>query len=264
MKELTQMNPDLHRLEIPFLDIYTTVYILRTPEGAVLVDTGTYPEDVDNYIVPALAELGICAECLKYVVISHNHRDHAGGLTRFAQLYPNTEIVAGSEACAERVPEKTVQVMQEGDLLCGVLKILHLPGHTGDCLGVLDLRTDTLLSGDGLQLFGIYGSGNWGANISHIAEHLALCERLKKEKIQRILSCHNYHPCDWRAEGKEQVDRYLDACVDALCAVRDFVKQHPQWDGAALSEAYNASSGLPKVGPHVMNAVRKAMENGVF
>ena len=259
MNGLTSITPHIHRLVVPFEDIYTTVFVLTTDEGAVLFDTATYPEDIDNYIVPALQFLGIAAQELQYVVISHNHRDHAGGLARMAQLYPNTAVAAGSTACGERIPGREVQVLQDGDRLLGCLEAVAIPGHTIDCVGLLDPRTGTLLSGDGLQLYGIYGSGPWGANISHIKEHLAAGKRLHERNIAAIIASHNYHPCDYRADG-EEVGRYIDECAHALRAVREYILPRQDVSDNDLAAQYNAVSGLPTVGAHVFAAVRAAMQ----
>ena len=89
MTEYTAITPHIHRLVIPFLDIYTTVFVIKTPDGALLFDTATYPEDADNYILPALRDLGISQDALYGVVISHNHRDHAGSLSRIRQEFPD-------------------------------------------------------------------------------------------------------------------------------------------------------------------------------
>jgi len=256
MTELTAVTPNIHRLVIPFLDIYTTVFIVTTDKGAVLIDTATYPEDIDSYIIPALQELNIPADKLLYAVITHNHRDHAGGLERFAQLFPNTVIAAGSIGCGERVPGRTVEVLTDGQTLLGPLQAVALPGHTFDFIGILDTRTKTLISGDGLQQYGIYGSGNWGANISLIPEHLALGKRLKQMEIETILASHNYHPGDWRADGKEAVHHYIDECANALFALKEYTVRYPELDDNALAAQYNAQSGLPTVGAHVFKALR--------
>lgn len=264
MNGLSAVKPNIYRLIVPFLDIYTTVFILRTGEGAVLFDTATYASDVDGYIVPALQELGISARELKYVVISHNHRDHAGGLERFAQLYPDTSIAAGSDRCAERVPGREVRVVRDGQTLLGALRVVAIPGHTDDCVGIVDTETKTLLSGDGLQLYGIYGSGPWGANIRLVAEHLEAGRRLKEMEIETVIACHDYHPCDYRADGRAAVARYVDECANALYAIRAFAEAHPALTDAERAERYNAQSGLPTVAPSVFAAVRTAMEQGVL
>ncbi|MBQ8552058.1 MAG: MBL fold metallo-hydrolase [Clostridia bacterium] len=262
MNGLTKLTPHIHRLTIPFLDIYTTVFVINTEAGAVLFDTATYPEDIDQYIVPALAELGISASELKYAVISHNHRDHAGGLARFAKLFPDTVICAGSEECGERVPGRCVKVLGEGDTLACVLTAVSMPGHTPDCVGILDTRTKTLLSGDALQLYGIYGSGAWGANIRWISEHLELGKRLHECDLATVVASHDYHPCGWRADGKAEIDRYIDECANALYAIRDFISPYLQLDDDALAEMYNSSSKLPTVGKHVIKNLRELMDAG--
>ena len=38
MKELTLAAPHIHRLVVPFLDIYTTIFLIDTPEGLVVFD----------------------------------------------------------------------------------------------------------------------------------------------------------------------------------------------------------------------------------
>lgn len=264
MTELTQVTPHIYRLVIPFLDIYTTVFFIFTEQGAVLFDTGTYPSDIDDYIAPALDALGIRPDTLKYVIVSHNHRDHGGGLARFAQLYPGTAIVAGSGSCRERVPGRQILTVRDGDLLMGHLQVVSMPGHTADCIGLLDRRTKTLLSGDALQLYGIYGSGNWGANITLIPEHLAMTRRLQQMDIETVIASHDYHSCGFRADGKDAVKHYISQCADALGAIRDFLKQSPDADAQELADRYNAASGLPTVSYRVITAVQNAMKSGIL
>ena len=260
MNELSKVTPYIYRLVVPFLDIYTTVFVIRTEEGDVLFDTATYPEDIDNCIVPALRELGVTRESLKLVVVSHNHRDHAGGLARFSELYPDTVIAAGSADCAERVPSREVRVVKDGECLIGPLSILLIQGHEPDCIGVIDHRTETLLSGDGLQLYGIYGSGAWGSNIDIIREHIEVCAKIKTLGLNSIIAAHDFHPWGFRADGKEEIDRYTDECVNALYAARDYILANPSvTDDTELAAMYNEQSGLPTVGRHVFKAVREVL-----
>lgn len=254
MKELTLAAPYIHRLVVPFLDIYTTIFLVETEAGTVVFDTATYPEDMDNWLLPALRELGV--EQPAWVVVSHNHRDHGGGLERFAQLFPETPIAAGSEACGQRVPGREIRVLGDGETLVGPLKAVTIPGHTDDCVGILDTRTGTLLSGDGLQLYGIYGSGAWGANISLIPEHIAAGRKLLTLDIQTVLASHNYHPRDWRADGKEAVADYIGQCAKALEDIRDYAAKYPELDETKVAGQYNAASGLPRVSPRIFQAAR--------
>ena len=76
MKNLVKTNDNIYELTIPYKDIFTTVYIVRTARGALLFDTATYDSDVEEAIIPALCELGVGKGELKYIFISHNHGDH--------------------------------------------------------------------------------------------------------------------------------------------------------------------------------------------
>lgn len=159
--------PDyIKRLVLPYKDIFTTVYLIKTPKGAILFDAASYDEDIDNAIIPFLAENDVTTKTLKYVFISHNHRDHAGGLKRFMQIYPDTCIVSRSDALAENYKAYQVYSPKDGDLLLDTLQVVTIPGHTHDSAALLDTRTKTLITGDSLQLYGIVGSEDWACNIT--------------------------------------------------------------------------------------------------
>lgn len=52
MKRIEKINEYIHRLTIPYKDIYTTVLFIKTEEGVVLFDTATFEEDVKEQILP--------------------------------------------------------------------------------------------------------------------------------------------------------------------------------------------------------------------
>ena len=259
MDSLTQITPDIHRLVIPFLDIYTTVFFLRTPGGWILMDTATYPTDMDEYIFPAMGELGITADTLTHAVITHAHRDHAGGLGRLLEVYPSITVLSRSEALREKHAQAFFLSPTDGEPLTEVLRIVTIPGHAPDALGIYDTRTNTLLSGDGLQAYGIYGSGKWGANISRPADHMAALDKLRHMQINTLIAAHDYHPVGHEAHGAEAVDRYIDACGEALAFIRRFILDHPGMDDEALADLCNAETKLPTLGAHVIGAVRAAL-----
>ncbi len=254
MEKLMQITADIYRLVVPFADIYTTVFFIRTPDGWVIFDTATYPTDMDNFIFPAMEELGIAAETLTHTVISHDHSDHAGGLGRLAEVYPDEVILSRSEALAKRYA--TVVAPADGDLLAEVLRIVTIPGHAPDALGVYDTRTKTLLTGDGLQAYGIYGSGRWGANIFFPADHLKALDKLRRMEIDTLVTSHDYHPVGYAAHGTEEVTRYINVCADALTNIRRFVLEHPGMDDAALVDLYRIETGLPTLGARIFRAMR--------
>lgn len=261
MENITQVVPNIHRLVIPYKDIYTTVFIVKTPSGSVLFDTASDEQDTNEYIFSALKELGITAPMLKYVVISHNHGDHAGGLERLMEVYPQTIIVSRNTALREKYQGYTVLAPEDGTVILNVLRIITVPGHTEDAVSLLDQRSQTLLTGDSLQLFGIYGSGAWGANIRMPLMHLAALDKLRKLPVETIVASHDYHPCGYMASGKE-VARYMDECAKALYQIRDMIRANQQLSDVEVAQKYNSTFKLPTVGAHVFAAIREAMDAG--
>lgn len=258
MTALTEIVSSVFRLTIPFEDIYTTVFLIRTPQGDVLFDTATYPHDVDDYILPAMSELHISQETLRYIVLSHGHRDHAGGLTQLTRLFPEACIVSLKDELRRTHSASPFLFPGNDCLLLDSLRIIAVPGHAPDCLSLFDLRTRTLLTGDCLQLYGIFGCGKWGANITRPDEHFAALDRLRMLNPAVLIASHDYHPCGYIARGKDEIDHTLNQCREALLQIRDFIRRYPDDDCEALALRYMQAYALPTVGSHVFSAVRSS------
>lgn len=248
---LEKITDDIVRIKVPFADIYTTVCIVNAPCGVVLFDTATTARDVDGYIAPAFEKLNLKPD---YVFISHNHGDHSGGLPRVMELYPQAQVITENPQLQEQygchqLPE-------------GVLQLIYIPGHTPDAIGLLDTRTGTLISGDCLQAYGIYGRGPWGSAIRHIGPHFQALEELGEMKLNTIITAHDYHPFA-SIVNKEQIPALLDTCREALEKVRQIVAAQPESDDLKLAEICN-TRGLPRIDHRVIAGIRIAMETGVL
>ena len=254
--ETIQLTPDITAIRVPFFDIFTTVFLVKTEAGNLLFDTATYPTDITDIVLPALAALGVDGAALSAVLISHPHRDHAGGLEELLTRYPDITVIAGSNALEKTHTIKNLTVGRNGDTVLEDLQIVAIPGHTTDAIALLDTRTATLLSGDCLQLYGIFGSGAWGANIPFPKAHLAALDRLAAMDVAAIYPAHSYHPVGDAFVGKEAVARALDACREPLFAIRDMILKDPEATDTALAARYNEQD-LPTVGSHVFAAVRR-------
>lgn len=119
--------------------------------------------------------------------------------------------------------------------------------------------TGTLLSGDCLQMYGLFGSGKWGANISMPLEYLAAIEKLRTMDLKTLAASHDYHPYGYLAQGEKEIGRYLNACVDALHGIKKRICENPSLSDEELAELYNSSGNLPTVGAHVFAAIREDM-----
>ena len=184
---------EIYRLKIPFETVYTSVFLVVSESGAVLVDCATTSADVDGYILPALADMGYKITDLEAVVITHNHGDHAGGLERIMFHAPNIEVIR--EACA----------------LFDGLETYPLYGHAKEMIGLFDARTGTLISGDGLQGAGV---DRYRAYAEDKAAYFATLERVRgDERIENLVFSHAYEP--WFEDcvfGREGVLDALKEC----------------------------------------------------
>ena len=203
------MNIDIidigvYKLNIPFQNFTTSVYIYICMDGVAIIDCATYPSDVDSYIIPVLEELGV-SDDVKYILLSHWHGDHRGGLGRLSEVYSEAVVatacdIAGREIC-----------LADDMVIIGNLRAIAVPGHTDDSFGFLDTASNTFLSADCLQLDGIdkYRNG-----IEDLNTYISSIERLKSLNIKRIVAAHEYLPLGSIADGYDAVGRYLDACLD--------------------------------------------------
>ena len=82
MNEFKKEKSWIYRLKIPFDTVYTSVFLIRSAFGNLLVDCATTDEDVDQCIVPALKRLGYDLSDIRMLILTHRHSDHAGGLAR--------------------------------------------------------------------------------------------------------------------------------------------------------------------------------------
>lgn len=184
----------IYRLQVPFETLYTSVFLIVTPTGVILVDCATTDADVDGYIVPALREMGLTLNDIKALVLTHRHSDHAGGLSRVLSLAPGIEVIFD------------VRPLEDG--LC----VYPMAGHTSDCIGVLDTRTGTLITGDGLQGAGV---GKYRCSVKDSTAYLETLTRIQNDqRIQNILFSHAYEP--WykdRITGRAEIKACLRDCA---------------------------------------------------
>jgi metallo-beta-lactamase class B len=115
-------------------------YLITTPAGAILLDGGL-PETAP-LIMKSIAELGFRVQDVKFLLNSHAHYDHAGGLAALKKA-SGAKLVASSadakilRAGAPQQPAVAVdRVLKNGEgvELGGTRLTAHVtPGHTPGC-----------------------------------------------------------------------------------------------------------------------------------
>jgi N-acyl homoserine lactone hydrolase len=172
-------NPDLRMGEGPIYNL-----VIDHPAATVLWDTGAHPDAEDGYWPAAvradfeplglgpleadLGDAGFALADIDYVLQTHLHFDHAGGLHNFAGT--DTPVVVHAEElkhayyCAKTGEGDDAYLAADFDrdlnwqvinrdraTLAEDLTLVHLPGHTPGLLGVilhLDEAGTVILAGD--------------------------------------------------------------------------------------------------------------------
>ena len=197
MNLFTEEAQDIYRLKVPFDNLYTSVFLIRSGREFALVDTASSDYDVDEYIIPALKECQIPFKDIRYLVLSHSHSDHAGGLDRLLFHIPHLTVI------------------REVRALWDEISTYPLAGHTRDAIGVFDGRTKTLITADGLQGAGV---GKYRCHTESASEYIETIRRIQEDKrIENLLFAHAYEP--WyrdSARGRKETEECLLDCLSCV------------------------------------------------
>jgi metallo-beta-lactamase class B len=181
------------------------VYVLRGPDGLVLVDCGT-PWGHER-ILRNMAHWGLDVNQVRTILFTHGHVDHVRGGYLFKRrkveilAHPVAARAAQREWAECLAVEGSSQqwsvdgILGEGDRVsrCGFeFRVFHTPGHTGGCLSFLTEinGASCLFSGDLVMSNALPG---WRGDSGH--DPAAICgnmARLRREKFVHL--CHG-HDC---------------------------------------------------------------------
>ncbi len=205
---LEKLTDNIYRVCIPFEDIYTTSFITTDENGCIVYDSGDSSFDAENYVIPALKELGVVPD---FILCSHFHRDHSGGVATLSHAYPSA--VVGSFLEGNRYKVNNPKKLDDGDVLLGRYTVLNLKGHTVDGLALLDTKTEALLTGDCLQGGKV---GRYGLGVSDEDGYFETINRLRELKPEYIFVAHDYQPLGYAAIGQAAALEYLNGCEQLL------------------------------------------------
>lgn len=152
-------------------------YLMVEGDDVAIIEAGTAHTAVG--ISEALADLGLSADSVRYIIPTHVHLDHAGGAGLLMQQYPGaqlimhprgarhmvnpTQLIAGSKSVYGEekfsklygelipVPKERVVTMEDGEKLelnGRELEFRHTPGHAEHHFCIWDAYSDGWFSGD--------------------------------------------------------------------------------------------------------------------
>lgn len=200
------ITENVYLIKVPFEDIYTSVFVIVSNGDAAVIDCATTGLDVDAHIIPAISELGIKKERVKYLLLTHTHKDHAGGAERFLQYFDSARLCA-----FEAYKNLENEILTEDSVILDHIRPIHLPGHTLTSVGYFDTRTKTLLTGDCLQLKGV---GRFIYGVKYKDLYVSSMEKLLgRGDIELLVTSHEYEPLGAFAKGRNEIEKYLLACI---------------------------------------------------
>lgn len=197
----------------------SNIYLVIGDSKTALIDTGTGFQ-VQKTMESIDTELN--GRMLDYVILTHRHFDHVGGLCKIVEKYRPSAVYAGHD---DAVPlrngdsESTLGTMfgghidpvdvvdfNEGDALDlggHLLSPIETPGHTIGSISVVDSITKALFSGDTVFVDGV-------GNYSHpTGSGDMLIESLKKLKGYEIDGFYPGHGPAVTRGGNEYIEKGL-------------------------------------------------------
>jgi metallo-beta-lactamase class B len=122
-----------------------SAWLISTSDGLILIDAAQEP--LVDHVIDSIRKVGFDPADIKYILISHGHLDHFGGVgkiqalsgARVATLAEDWELIEATMAAPARpnrplgVPFSRDMVLEDGQTLTlgdTSLKVYKLPGHT--------------------------------------------------------------------------------------------------------------------------------------
>ena len=130
---------------------FVSSLLITTSDGLILIDTLYGDEGYGDYLLNNIRELGFDPADLRYVVITHGHRDHYGGAR---ELQERTDAIIGAAEGdwtliesnqGSPAPERDWVIEQDDTLILGgtTLRFDITPGHTP---GVVSIEKRSTIS----------------------------------------------------------------------------------------------------------------------
>jgi glyoxylase-like metal-dependent hydrolase (beta-lactamase superfamily II) len=238
-----ELVPGVHRIEaeVGGRPLYLFLFL---GERRLLLDAGC-ASTVDEFIAPALEQVGLGLTDLDLIVITHSDLDHQGGAHALRQANPDLWVSCGvldmplvcdPEALVTRryeayraehgvgpdagalawmrdesgAPERVDIGWSGGEVLeLGPgwnVRILHVPGHSPGHLALFDERSGALFSGDCLQ-GSVYLGLDGTAKLCPTYTHVD--EYLATATLVESLAPRELHGCHWPAQRGPEVAAFI-------------------------------------------------------
>ena len=183
---------------------YVGVYLITTPDGHILIDASEDP--YVDHVLGNIRKVGFDPADIEYIIISHGHLDHFGGVAAIQdlsgaqvgavaqdwELIEERSLTPGrNQGPPPRMPRKDF-VIEQGDTITLGGQTLHLhvtPGHTA---GVMSTEFTVYDTGTAHKAFFSGGTGGRGGHLNVLAVE-ATTRVLAIEDIEMFLPNHSWN-----------------------------------------------------------------------
>ena len=215
-----------------------SAWAVTTSAGIIIIDP-IYDYSVEEQVVGGLKKLGLDPAQIKYVVVSHAHRDHAGGAWYLQERFgarvlltaPDWEML---ERNTQNWPKpKRDMVVKDGQQLTlgdTTLTFIHTFGHTPGTMSTIVPVKDNGKP----HVAALWGGTGFNFTIT-------------KE----------YPASHWFDAYIASAQRFREAAAKAGADV--FLSNHPSWDGSDDKQARLAKRAAGAAHPYVIGA--KSVQN---
>ena len=235
MTTFEEILPGTYLLRVPFGPVWTGIVLVRGQKNILIDSSHLEPEE---YLLPALDELGMKPGDIDWLLNTHVHGDHIGGHHALVTKYGLKTATLASVADALRDPVKVAirvrtrfpqnspppqsylkgvepdRLLAEGELLEGRFRALATPGHDDDCLVWIDTETGTAFTGDSLQANGTVCQGV--AFYRDLAAYRQTLEKVSAEPLNNIVCGHDYDGIGSVVTGRAAVADALRFCSERV------------------------------------------------
>jgi metallo-beta-lactamase class B len=190
---------------------WVSAWAIDTPEGIILIDALNNAKEAAQLIEGGLRRVGLNPARLKYIVVTHGHGDHYGGVSYLVDKYHPAVVMSDLDwkmtatqlefetplwdPPPKFVPGRDIAA-KDGDTITlgGTTVTMYLtPGHT---LGTLSPVFNVRSGGQTHRVVEWGGTGfNFGADIPRLDAYIASTERMRKlaaeQNIDVMISNHS-------------------------------------------------------------------------
>jgi glyoxylase-like metal-dependent hydrolase (beta-lactamase superfamily II) len=196
----------------------TTMYIIEGNDKAMLIDTGTKCDKLDE-VVSKITQKPL------YVVITHAHGDHDGNIRFFKEIY----LHPADTVLMDKTYKGKVHFVKDGDVfdLGGKkIEVCHTPAHTPGSIVLLDKQAGICYSGDA------FGSGQVWLQLrpySPMKTYIESCKKMEKlmdEGITKVYCGH--YPYVKKAYNKQYITEMRTLAEELVNGTAPKATPHPQ------------------------------------